>query len=87
MKRFLIEVADGKGENGVFLVEHRGRALIVADRAQRRAVEATAGSERGADSLCREPSWLENIELGTDKLTGFHAALSNGGVGSNIQAK
>ncbi len=24
---------------------------------------------------------------GTDKLTGFHAALSNGGVGSNIQAK
>jgi hypothetical protein len=24
--------------------------------------------------------------LGTDKLTGFHAALSNGGVGSNIQA-
>ena len=25
--------------------------------------------------------------LGTDKLTGFHAALSNGGVGSNIHAK
>jgi Cdc6-like AAA superfamily ATPase len=25
--------------------------------------------------------------VGTDKLTGFHAALSNGGVGSNIQAK
>ena len=25
--------------------------------------------------------------IGTDKLTGFHAALSNGGVGSNIQAK
>jgi hypothetical protein len=24
---------------------------------------------------------------GTDKLTGFHAAFSNGGVGSNIQAK
>ena len=23
----------------------------------------------------------------TDKLTGFHAAFSNGGVGSNIQAK
>ena len=28
-----------------------------------------------------------NDETGTDKLTGFHAALSNGGVGSNIQAK
>ena len=51
MKKFLIEVADGKGGNGVFLVEHRGRALIVADRAQRRAVEATAGSERRANSL------------------------------------
>jgi len=24
---------------------------------------------------------------GTDKFAGFHAALSNGGVGSNIQAK
>ena len=24
--------------------------------------------------------------MGTDKLTGFHAAFSNGGVGSNIQA-
>ena len=49
MKRFLIEVADGRGGNGVFLVEHRGRALIVADRAQRRAVQATAGTERGPD--------------------------------------
>jgi hypothetical protein len=30
---------------------------------------------------------LREIWLGTDKLTGFHAAFSNGGVGSNIHAK
>lgn len=30
---------------------------------------------------------LSDAQLGTVKLTGFHAALSNGGMGSNIQAK
>ena len=61
------------------LFEAHGDKAVVEAAQKARALEEQGRNE--------EAKTWRLIEAGTDKLTGFHAALSNGGVGSNIHVK
>ncbi len=75
----------GQNKNGSVVTRARLREAIYRN--------CTGLSRRQADEIL-EATFVEICDAlargetvkGTDKLTGFHAAVSNGGVGSNIQA-